>query len=136
MPVAHFHLTDPTPEQRREILLRASSLYAQLLEAPMDRVRIFVQSYPAEAVATKGEVVAEGGSPAPYFTALTLAGRPAAQRSAITRAFTDLLAEVLEVDVALVRGQIIEVAPENWSIGGVPASEVRAAEIAARQSKS
>jgi phenylpyruvate tautomerase PptA (4-oxalocrotonate tautomerase family) len=37
--------------------------------------------------------------------------------------------EILGVDRALVRGQCKRVAPEEWSIGGKPASEQRAADI-------
>jgi phenylpyruvate tautomerase PptA (4-oxalocrotonate tautomerase family) len=46
--------------------------------------------------------------------------------------FTDLVVDVLGVDGGGVRGQIIEVEPENWSIAGVPAAAARADEIAAR----
>ena len=51
------------------------------------------------------------------------------QRQRLLVGFTNLLVEILGVDRALVRGQCKRVAPEEWSIGGTPASEQRAAEI-------
>ena len=40
--------------------------------------------------------------------------------------------DVLGVDRRLVRGRIIQVHPDDWAIGGVPANAARQAEIASR----
>lgn len=134
MPIAHFHLVDGvyTAEQRRRLLTAASRCYAEVLDSPIDRVRVFIVGYPADNVATAGAVVADGAAPAPYFTALVLAGRDLEQRHRLAEVFTDLIVEILEVPRSLVRGQISEVAPTNWYIAGQPAAAVRAAETAAR----
>lgn len=60
MPIAHFHVVDPTPAQQRELLVRGSQAYAEAFESPLDRVRVFVHSYPANAAAVGGVPVAEG----------------------------------------------------------------------------
>ena len=74
----------------------------------------------------------DSGVDAPYFTAIVLAGRPAAQRQALLEALTAVIVDALGVAPDAVRGQIVEVLPENWGIAGRPASAVRSGEIAAR----
>lgn len=133
MPVAHFYVTACTPEQERRLLIEGSRLYAAVLDAPLNRVRAFVHHLAPTGVAVAGRIVAEGGDPSPFFTALAMAGRPAEQRHRLLAEMTDLLIDVLQVDPPLVRGQVIEVDPDNWGIAGKPASLVRAAEIAARR---
>lgn len=133
MPVAHFHLPASTfaAEAVHELLTRTSRTYARVLECPIGRVRAYVVEYTPEQVAVAG-VVGTESTPAPYFTAIVLSGRSAAQRQRLLSGFTDDIVDVLGCDRALVRGQIVEVHPENWAIGGASASQVRAAEIAPR----
>ncbi len=61
-----------------------------------------------------------------------LRGRPVEQRHRLLAELTDVLVDVLGVRRAVVRGRIVPVDPDDWGIGGVPASSARAAEIAAR----
>lgn len=131
MPVAHFHLVDGTftADQGQRLLTEASRCYADVLGSPIERVRAFIVRYSEMDVALSGAFYA---SSAPFFTAIVLAGRPAAQRQELMARFTDLVVDVLGVDRRGVRGQIVEVEPENWSIAGVPAGAARADEIAAR----
>ncbi|WP_238418834.1 tautomerase family protein [Gordonia sp. 'Campus'] len=134
MPVAHFHIPigSASTEQRAALLTAASAAYSRILDSPTERVRTFVVQYDPTDLAVGGQLVADGGAIAPYFTAIVLAGRPARQRSELLAAFTDLLVEHLGVDRSAVRGRIVEVSPENWGIGGVPASDVRTSEISLR----
>lgn len=134
MPVAHFHIPvgSASTEQRAALLTAASAAYSRILDSPIERVRAFVVQYDPTDLAVGGQLVADGGSAAPYFTAIVLAGRPPQQRSELLAAFTDLVVEHLDVERSGVRGQIVEVAPENWGIAGQPASDVRASEIALR----
>jgi 4-oxalocrotonate tautomerase family enzyme len=127
MPVAHFHLVADvyTSDQRRELLTETSRAYAEVLDSPMDRVRTFIVDYAPEDVATAGVRVSDGGPAAPYFTAIVLAGRRVEQRQRLNAAFTDLIVQILGARRELVRGQIIEVDPANWSIGGSSAAAVR-----------
>ncbi|KSU61188.1 tautomerase family protein [Gordonia hongkongensis] len=137
MPVAHFHIPvgSASTEQRAALLTAASAAYSRILDSPIERVRAFVVQYDPTDLAVGGQLVADGGSAAPYFTAIVLAGRPPQQRSELLAAFTDLVVEHLDVERSGVRGQIVEVAPENWGIAGVPASDVRASEIALRAAR-
>lgn len=132
MPVAHFHLPASTftAGQERDLLVRASATYSRVLDSPIERVRAFLVHYPASSIAVAG--VLDSVSPAPYFTAIVLAGRSVEQRQELLGALTDDVVETLGVDRGGVRGQIIEVLPENWGIGGTPATGLRAAEIAER----
>ncbi|ATQ31356.1 tautomerase family protein [Rhodococcus ruber] len=134
MPVAHFHLVDGayTAGQRRRLLADASRCYAEVLDSPIERVRAFVVRYDPDDVATSGTVIADGGTPAPYFTAIVLAGRPIAQRQELAARFTDLIVEILGAPRESVRGRIVEADPVNWFIAGDPAAAARADEVAAR----
>ena len=137
MPVAHFHIPvgSASTEQRAALLTAASAAYSRILDSPIERVRAFVVQYDPTDLAVGGQLVADGGTIAPYFTAIVLAGRPPQQRSELLAAFTDLVVEHLDVERSGVRGQIVEVAPENWGIAGQPASDVRASEIALRAAR-
>lgn len=134
MPVAHFHLVDGrySQDQVGRLLQGACSVYAEVLQSPVERVRAFAVRYAASDVATAGTVVADGGEPAPYFTAIVLAGRPESQRHELMVRFTDLLVQELGCARELVRGRIEQVDPPDWGIAGRPASGVRSAEIAGR----
>ncbi|MFA5119664.1 4-oxalocrotonate tautomerase family protein [Zavarzinia sp.] len=133
MPIVHFHLIEggATPEQERRLLLDASRLYAEVLECPIDRVRAFIQPYAPGRAAVAGEMVSEGAAPAPYFEFLVLEGRPLEQRQRLLTGFTDLLVEILDVERSRIRGHCKRVQPEEWSIGGRPAAELRRQDIAA-----
>ncbi|BBY61917.1 tautomerase family protein [Mycolicibacterium helvum] len=135
MPVAHFHLIDGafTDAQRHRLLTEASRCYAEILASPLDRTRVFIVGYKPADVAVGGLIDPETSNTAPYFTAIVLAGRSVEQRQQLAARFTDLLETIMGVPRAAIRGRIIEVEPENWSIGGRSAAEQRAEEIAARR---
>jgi phenylpyruvate tautomerase PptA (4-oxalocrotonate tautomerase family) len=132
MPILEVHLVDGkhTAAQHAELLTSMSARYAEVLESPVERVRAYVTLHRPEHWATGGVPAAAGS--APYFTAIVLEGRPAEQRRRLLGAFTDIIVDVLGVDRKLVRGRIIQVPPDDWAIGGVPASVARKPEIAAR----
>src|SRR3546814_19832813 len=69
----------------------------------------------------------------PYFTCLALAGRPEEQLHNILRGFTDLVEKYCGCERGRVRGQVISIEPQDWSIGGEPASAVRAGEAGRRE---
>lgn len=138
MPIVTFHLAGglyPTEAVQR-LLVEASQLYSRVLDSPIERVRAFADLYPAELVAVAGELVGDTPRKAPYFEFLVLAGRPLAQRHELLRGFTDLAAELLGAPRELIRGKAIELDPDNWAIGGEPASLRRAGEIQARAAAS
>ena len=134
MPIVEVHLVEGrhTPGQVADLLTTLSARYADVLGSPLERIRAAVTMHAQEHWATGGVVGAE----APYFTALVLAGRSAEQRGRLLGAFTDVIVDLLGVDRAAVRGRIIQVDPDDWGIGGVPASTARVSEIAARAGSS
>jgi phenylpyruvate tautomerase PptA (4-oxalocrotonate tautomerase family) len=135
MPIVEVHLVEGlhTPAQHAELLRVVSARYAEVLDAPLERVRAYLTLHRPEHWATGGEPGSRRS--APYFTALVLEGRPAAQRRRLVEAITDLLVDLLGVDRKLVRGRVIQVPPDDWSIGGVPASTARRTEIEERAAR-
>ena len=130
MPILEVHLVEGehAAAQVAELLERMSARYAEVLASPLERIRAYVTLHRPEQWATGGVA----GVEAPYFTAIVLEGRSAEQRRRLLEAFTDIIVDTLGVDRRAVRGRIIQVSPDDWAIGGVPASAVRSTEIAGR----
>lgn len=130
MPILEVHLVEGrhTAAQHTELLAALSKRYAEVLDSPVERVRAYLTLHRPERWAAGGVA----GTEAPYFTAIVLEGRPVEQRHRLLGAFTDILVDVLGVERSLVRGRIIQVPPDDWAIGGVPASAARRSEIASR----
>ena len=131
MPVVNFHLVEglTTPEQDERLLLGACRLYADVLRAPMERVRAFITLHRASQFAVAGELVAHNGLHAPYFDFIVLDGRPLDERQRLLAGFTDLLVDTLGVRRDLVRGSCRRIEPQDWAIGGGPASALRKDEV-------
>ena len=134
MPVLEFHLTEGLhrDEQVEGLILEASRLYADVLESPIERVRVFVTEHKARHVAVGGKLVSEGAPSAPYFHFLVLEGRPLEQCHRLMEGFTELCETHLGADRKLVRGGCKPIPPQYWAIAGRPASGLRATEIQAR----
>ncbi len=134
MPVVNFHVLEgmSTPEQDERLLIGACQLYAEVLKAPMERIRAFITPHRPGQFAAAGGLCAHNGLHAPYFEFIVLEGRSLEDRHCLMRRFTDLLVDTLGVRRDLVRGSCRRVAPEDWSIAGEPASVVRKDEVAAR----
>lgn len=138
MPIVNFHLIEgmSTPEQDERLLIGACRLYADVLGAPMERVRAFITPHRPSQMAVAGNLVAHNGLHAPWFDCIVLEGRPLDQRQRLLAGFTDLLVEILGVSRELVRGCCRRVLPEDWAIGGEPASVLRKDEVDARAAAS
>ena len=135
MPIVNFHLVGllSTPEQDELLLKEASKLYCEVLQAPIERVRAFITAHPAGQFAVSGDLVSNNGLHAPFFDFIVLEGRTLEQQHRLMAGFTDLLVDILGVRRDLIRGCCRRVEPQDWSIGGVPASVLRSDEIAARE---
>jgi 4-oxalocrotonate tautomerase family enzyme len=135
MPIVNFHLVDGafTPDQHQKLLLESSRFFAEVLEAPIARVRATIALLRPELFATGGVLNSPGNKGAPYFTVFILEGRPVEQRQRLLTGLTDIVINVLDADRDAIRGFIVPVHPDNWSIGGVPASIKRGAEMRARE---
>jgi 4-oxalocrotonate tautomerase len=134
MPVLHFHLVEDQYSQAQceTLMTDSSKLYAEVLDCPIERVRVFINLYRPTMVAVAGITVAKGGTAAPYFEFLALAGRPLEQRQRLLTGFTDLLERILGVEKSLIRGGCWTIPAEDWCIGGAVANDLRAQEISAR----
>ena len=134
MPIVNFHLVEglTTPAQDERLLIGACQLYAEVLKAPMERVRAFITLHKATHFAVAGGLVAHNRLHAPYFDFIVLDGRSLEDRHRLMRGFTDLLVDTLGVRRDLVRGSCRRVEPQDWAIGGEPASVIRKEEVAAR----
>jgi phenylpyruvate tautomerase PptA (4-oxalocrotonate tautomerase family) len=119
--ILEVHLVEGmhTPSQHAELLVAMSTRYAEVTEVPLERVRAHITLHRPELWANGG-IPADGRS-APYFTAVLLADQLELRRR-LLGALTDLLVDVLGVDRRLVHGEIVPVQPDDWAIGGVPAS--------------
>lgn len=135
MPIVNFHLVEgkTSPSQDERLLEEASRLYSEVLCSPMGRVRAFITAHSAGQFAVAGDLVSSNGLHAPYFDFIVLEGRPLEERHRLMAGFTDLLVDILGVSRDLVRGSCRRIGPEDWSIGGTPASHLRQAEIEARR---
>src|SRR3546814_15306929 len=85
---------------------------------PIGRARAFATMHAEARWATGGQPAIDGGTDAPYFTCLTLAGRPSDQHEHLLEGMTALIVKHLKVDRLVVRGRIIPVDPAHWAIGG------------------
>jgi phenylpyruvate tautomerase PptA (4-oxalocrotonate tautomerase family) len=134
MPILEYRLAEGqyTDEQVSDLLLASARLYAEVLKSPVDRVRVAALTYKPQHAVVGGMLVSEGGPSAPWFHFLVLEGRPVDECQALIAGFTDLVVSTLGVERSLVRGGCWPIAPQHWGIGGVPASVMRAKEIAAR----
>src|SRR3546814_18721676 len=83
---------------------------------PIGRARAFATMHAEARWATGGQPAIDGGTDAPYFTCLTLAGRPSDQHEHLLEGMTALIVKHLKVDLLVVRGRIIPVDPANWAI--------------------
>jgi phenylpyruvate tautomerase PptA (4-oxalocrotonate tautomerase family) len=141
MPVAQLYLVTSaySPDAVTALLAEASAFYAaalypEMAVPPVERVRLFITNMAPDQMAIGGIQVSHGGTPAPYFSCIAMKGRSAETLQAMMAGFTELIIKHLGCDASLVRGRLIEIEPEHWYISGTPASELRAAEIAARKS--
>lgn len=132
MPIVTFHVGgELSAEQSKRLLCEATAIYSDVLDAPVDRVRAFINRYAASDVAVGGNVLAEGEC-AIYFEFIVMEGRPLAQQAELMLLFTELAAEITGVSEKVIRGRCVTVPPQQWGIAGRMATEVRASEIAQR----
>lgn len=134
MPFVTFHLVEDqvNQDQCKALLEQGAQLYAEVLEAPVERIRGLIRTYPSSHAMVGGRIVEPDSLGAPFFEFVVMADRSEQQIQTITAGFTRLLVEILGADQSLVRGRCIRVNPNDWMIAGKSAAEIRGAEIAAR----
>jgi phenylpyruvate tautomerase PptA (4-oxalocrotonate tautomerase family) len=140
MPVANIHVLAGHPRALLKQLLREASVaYAAAIDAPPDRLQVWITEIDPGLYAVAGEPADEvlqrvprGQAEIPLIRMALMQGRPV---ETLHRAMADVsavVARVLGGDPQRVRVQIDHVHPDRWAIGGVPASRARAAELAQR----
>lgn len=140
MPVLEVHIIEGRHNAEAvSALLREASefyvnnLYPDIDPRPTERARAFATLHKAAHWSTGGLTAIEGGQDAPYFTCLTLTGRPDEQLQTLLIGITQLIVKHLGVEQHFVRGRIIPIDPAHWSIGGIAASIVRKGEVDVRR---
>ena len=140
MPVAQINLLKGhSPDALRQILAGVSEVMSRILKAPKDRLIVrIVESDPA--------LWAIGGIPAsealasgrreeleiPFVQMVLMEGRPKEQFHALIETITEIVARCTGIAPSRVRIHIALAHPDNWGIGGIPASIARAKELEAR----
>ena len=112
---------------------RTAELFAEITESPIDRIRTQVHELPADSFAVGGVPIAESGVQAPFVTLDLLEGRPLEQHTALIERMSRLVADLVGIPLDRVRLRIDVVPATSWGIAGIPASELRKAEIDARR---
>lgn len=143
MPVANLHVLAGHPRESLKTWVReASKAIATILEAPMDRLEVWVTEIDPDLWGICGVPASEvltsqprRQSEMPFIRMILLEGRSVEQHHRLIAELTAITARVLDVDQERIRLHIDQTHPDRWGIGGVPASVRRAAEIAARQGK-
>lgn len=118
------------PTVHRQLIERCTALYADIVASPIERFRTTVNAVPANQWGLGGVAGAERVSP--LIRIELMAGRPAELLRRLIAEMSALVAEILDIPVEQTRVYLIEIPTTHWGIGGVPASDVRAGEIAAR----
>ncbi len=141
MPVANIHVLAGHPRSVLKQLVReASATLAHVLSAPVDRLQVWITEIDPELYAIAGdpadEVLARtprAEAEIPFIRMALMEGRSVELLHDVMAEMSATTARVLGSDPQRVRVQIDLVHADRWAIGGVPASVVRAAELAARQ---
>jgi 4-oxalocrotonate tautomerase family enzyme len=141
MPVAHIRvLKGHTRDQLRRLVVDVSDTVARVLEAPKERLEVWVTEIDPDLWGVCGEPASEvlkrqplEETEMPFIQMVLLAGRTKAQYHALIAEVTQAVANVIGTRKERIRVHIAETYPDNWGIGGVPAAIVRAAEIRARE---
>ena len=140
MPVANIHVLAGHPRPVLKQLLReASAAFARAIEAPTERLQVWITEIDPELYAIAGEPADEvlrrlprGEAEIPLIRMALMEGRSTEMLHRVMADLSEVVARVLGGDPRRVRVQIDPIHPDRWAIGGVPASQARAAELAAR----
>jgi len=137
MPVANIHVLAGHPRPVLKHLLREfSAAFSELLDAPVDRLQVWITEvdpglYAAEGVPAD-EVLerrSRASTEVPLIRMALMEGRSVELLHRVMAELSEVTARVLGADPQRVRVQIDLIHPDRWAIGGVPASISRAAEI-------
>jgi 4-oxalocrotonate tautomerase family enzyme len=140
MPVANLNILKGHPRENLKQWIRdASAAMCRVLEAPADRLEVWVTEIDPDLWGISGEPASEAfdhtprqQAEMPFIKMVLMRGRPVEQYHQIIAELTRITAKNLQIDAAKVRVFIAEANPDGWGIGGIPASVKRATELKAR----
>jgi len=140
MPVANIHVLAGHPRPVLKQLLReASAAFALAINAPADRLQVWITEVDPELYAVAGEPADEvlqrqprADIEIPLIRMALMEGRTVETLHRVMADLSEVTARVLGGDPQRVRVQIDHIYPDRWAIGGVAASISRASELAAR----
>lgn len=144
MPVANIHVLAGHPRSTLKQLLREfSTVFARVIEAPPERLQVWITEVDPELYAISAEPadevlqrIARADAEIPLIRMALMEGRPTEMLHRVISELSEVVARVLGGDPRRVRVQIDHIHPDRWGIGGVPASQARAAELAQRAAAS
>jgi 4-oxalocrotonate tautomerase family enzyme len=140
MPAAHFNvLKGHSREQLKRLIRETSDAMARVLQAPKDRLEVWVTEIDPDLWGIQGEAASDvlrtrplAEIEMPFIQMILMEGRPKEQHHAIIAELTEITARVLGCAKDHIRIHIASANPDSWGIGGVPASIRRAEELRAR----
>jgi 4-oxalocrotonate tautomerase family enzyme len=140
MPVAQINvLKGHSKAQLRKLLVDVSDAVARVLNAPKDRLEIWINEVDPDLWGICGVPASEALQDStmeeiemPFVQMALMEGRTTEQYHQVISEVTDAVANATGATKARIRVHIDSVKPDLWGIGGVPAAVVRAKEIAAR----
>lgn len=140
MPIANIHVLAGHPRPVLKRLLReASAAFSKAIDAPTDRVQLWITEVDPELYAVAGEPADEvlqtqsrAATEIPLIRMALMEGRSVETMHRVMTDLSQVTARVLGGDPQRVRVQIDLVHPDRWAIGGVAASISRADELARR----
>lgn len=138
MPLANINVLEGHPRAvLKELLREVSVTYARILDAPLERLQVWITEIdpglyavggvPADEVMASGESLSD--TEIPLARLVLMQGRPAEQFAAAIVELTEVISRVLGTDQSRVRVECQPVDVDYWGIGGVPASVKRKAEL-------
>jgi len=140
MPVANIHVLAGHPRPvLQQLVSEAAHALARSVDAPVDRLQVWITEVdpglyaiagvPADQVLTQKP---RAEIEIPLIKMTLLEGRSLEVLHRVIADMSAVTARVLGGDPKRVRVEINHVSADRWGIGGVPASQARAAELAAR----
>ncbi len=131
MPLIQIDLMEGHDDEIHRLLIeRCTALYAEVVQGPIERFRAEVHVVPGARWGLGGVAAPERVSP--LIRIALIEGRPPEQLRRLMADMSALVAEILRIPIEQTRVLVTEIPTTHWGIGGVPASEARAGEIAAR----